>query len=269
MQARVIAFLFTLTLLFSACSEYGKVQKSKDIGLKFEKANEYYNNGEYLKAYPLLEELIVVYRGTQKAEKLYYMLAYSDYHLEDYLLAAFHFKQFTKNYPTSKYAEECLFMAAICHYKNSPNYSLDQTDTYKAMSELQLFLNQYPKSARIDTCNILMDNLRGKLQKKFYEISHQYYHTRNYKAAIVSFGNLLKDYPGTQYREDANYYIVRSHYELAVNSILSKKAERLENAINAYVKFVDAFPDSRRLKEVENLYEIMLREKEKLNNTNS
>ena len=58
-------------------------------------------------------------------------------------MAAFYFKNFVRTYPTSKYAEESMFTAAYCYYLNSPAFSLDQSSTYKAIDELQLFANRY------------------------------------------------------------------------------------------------------------------------------
>ena len=48
---------------------------------------------------------------------------------------------------------------------------LDQTNTYDALKELQLFINTYPNSSRIPECNDLIDKLRTKLEYKDYQDS--------------------------------------------------------------------------------------------------
>ena len=75
-----IIYLFTLVLL-SACSEYSRVLKSADNEYKFDKALAYFNEGEHNKSLPLFEDLISVYRGTQKSEQIYYYYAVSYTHL--------------------------------------------------------------------------------------------------------------------------------------------------------------------------------------------
>lgn len=250
-------------LIFAACGEYNKVLKSKDLDYKHEKAVEYYNEGEYLKSMPLFEELLTLWRGMNKAEKVYYMYAMAHYKINDYYLAGYYFRQFTKTYPGSQYSEECAFLAALCHYKNSPKYSLDQDNTYRAIEELQIFVNRYPTSGRVDTCNTLIDNLRGKLEEKSYESARLYYKTENYKAAVVAFNNVLKDYPNSTYKEDILYLVMKSNYMLAMNSISSKKEQRLRETINSYRKFVDAFGESRYRREAENLHGDVERELEK------
>ncbi|PCJ88082.1 MAG: outer membrane protein assembly factor BamD [Flavobacteriales bacterium] len=260
------ACLIILIGAFFTTCQYRQILKSGNLDLKYEAAINYYENGDYYKAYPLLEELIAIYRGTSKAEKLFYYYAYCDYNLGDFYLANYRFKNFSKTYPNSEFAEECYFMAAYCHYRNSPKYSLDQTDTYSAINSLQLFVNRYPESKLADSCNVLVDKLRAKLERKFFEISNQYYHKRNYKAAIRSFENTLLDFPDTKYREEIMSFILKSNYELAKNSILAKKEKRFEDTIKSYVKFADSFPKSKFMKEAEAMYEDALKEKQKIEN---
>jgi len=57
---------------FTSCGEYNKVLKSTDANLKYSKGMEYYEQGRYERALPLFEELISLYRGTTKSEKIYF-----------------------------------------------------------------------------------------------------------------------------------------------------------------------------------------------------
>jgi outer membrane protein assembly factor BamD len=244
MKIRVFG-LFCMILLATSCSEYSRIQKGRDMDAKLELAIRMYDKGEYYKALPLLEELITVYRGTKKAEKTYYYYAYTNYRLGDYESAAYDFENFAKTFPGSEFAEECAFMHAYCFYQSSPDYSLDQTNTVKAINELQLFADRFPQSTKLEQCNKLIDQLRSKLELKSYEIAQMYYHMDSYKAAITSYKNLLTDFPSTNFREEALYNIVRASYELALNSIEEKKAVRFSETIVAYTEFISAYPESR------------------------
>ncbi len=251
-------------LLLNSCSDYGKLIKSKDLGLKYKRAIEYYNNEDYIKAYPLFEELITVYRGTKKAERLYYYYAYCEYYLGDYVMAGHHFKEFTRRFPTSKYTEECQFLNAFCYFKNSPISSLDQTNTIIATRELQLFANLYPGSTRLDSCNHLIDILRNKLEKKAFDNAYLYYHMRDYKSAIQDFENMIKDYPDTKYKEECMFLIIKSNYQLALKSVDAKKIARLDNTIKAATKFINQNIQSQYLDEVRNIQAKAMKLKEDL-----
>lgn len=246
----VYFLIFFAVIQLLGCSKYQKTLKGPDNEKKYSMAMEYYEKGDYLRALQLFDQLIPIVRGTDKAEKLYYAYAYCYYNQEDYILASYYFKQFVKNFPSSEYAEECYFKSAYCMYLDSPRYSLDQTNTYDALKELQLFINMYPGSERREECNQLIDNLRYKLQTKAFEIAKMYYKMEDFVAAITSFENILKDFPDTEYKEEILYYMINSYYRYAALSVLSKKKERYQSTIEAYERFITFFPDSKYQKEV-------------------
>jgi outer membrane protein assembly factor BamD len=242
-------FVFALLLLvFASCSEYNKVLKSTDINYKYEKAIEYFNKEQYYKSLPLLEELIGLTRGTQLAENVQYYYARSQYGGKDFYMANYYLKTFTKTFSNSTRAEECQFLAAECSYQLSPSYSLDQTDTYNAINEYQLFLDKYPYSNLRDSANHQIERLNGKLERKDYEIAYQYAKTLRFKAAASAFKEFLKQYPSSQYKEEAMYQIVRCNYLLAEGSIEEKKLERMRATSESYLNFASAFPESKWLK---------------------
>jgi outer membrane protein assembly factor BamD len=257
-------FLLILLVSCIACNDFKKLQKSNDLDKKYEMAIKYYEKKDFLKSSILLEELITLYRGTPRAEKIFYYYAYTSYELGDYTMAAYQFKSFVKNFPNSQYTEECAYMNAYCYYLNSPHYSLDQGDTYKAINEFQLFVNQYPNSTRIEESNKMIDKLRAKLEKKAYESAKQYYYIRDYQAAIISFGNILKDFPNSEQKDEMNFLILKSSYLLAINSIEAKKKDRIQQTIDTYLKFVDSFPQSKYISDAQGIYDGALRLKEKL-----
>ncbi len=249
----IFILLFTC-IISTSCSDYQKVLKSNDYARKYELAKKLYDKKDYQKAYPLLEELVSVKRGTSEAEDIYYYYCYCNYYLDDLISASYHFAQFAKTYPSSKRTEEMAYMNAYCYYLGSPAPSLDQSNSYRAIEELQLFINQYPNSTRIEECNTLIDKLRAKLEIKAYETAMLYYKMSDYKAAIIAMQNTIKDFPMTTYKEELLFLICKSNYELAENSIDSKKYERYKSTIDAYFTFIDKFATGKYAKEAESIH---------------
>ena len=136
-------------------------------------------------------------------------------------------------------------MSAFSYYKLARVHSLDQKETSDAVDKLQEFINRYPNSERMSSANDLVQELRIKLEFKAFEIAKQYNTIRDYKSAIIVLDDFISDYPGTPYREDALYYLLDSSYELAINSIDSKKLERLKNAKNVYDELLEVYPESK------------------------
>jgi outer membrane protein assembly factor BamD len=243
-----------LIVLLSSCSDYQKLLKSSDYELKYTKALEYFQKKDYNRSQTLLEELLTVYRGTEKAEEVSYRYAYTYYHQQDFVMAGYYFGNFVKSFPYSKYAEECAFMIAYCYYEDSPASSLDQANTRKAIEELQVFINQHPGSERVAECNKLIDELRDKLVKKSFDSASLYFKLGDYKAAITALNNGIKEYPDTRYREELLFLVLKSSYELARNSLPNLKKERFENTIAAFQTLREEYPESKHLKEAERIY---------------
>ena len=150
-------------LLSSACkSEFEKIRASGDVQLLYEKAVSYYEDGQYQRAQTLFELIINNLRGKVEAEKIYFYYAYTHYHLQKYVLAAYYFKNFTNTFPNSQYREEADFMKGYSNYQLSPSYRLDQSYTQDAINDFQLFVNTYPTSERVNECNRLIDECRAK-----------------------------------------------------------------------------------------------------------
>lgn len=225
---------FLLIALLASCSEYQKAIKSEDVAVKLAAATHKYEEGKYNKAIRLFEQIAPAYRGKPDAENMFYMFAQSYYKTKQYYLAGYQFESFVSLYPKSKNAEEASFLGAKSYSELSPSYSLDQTDTDKAITKMQDFINKYPNSQYLTEANAVTKELQLKLEKKAFEIAKQYNTISDYKAAIKVFDNFLADFPGTIYKEKALYYKLDSNYKLAINSIPSKMEERLIDAKAAY-----------------------------------
>lgn len=272
MKTRKIGLiLILLSLLFSGCGDYNKILKSTDYEFKYKKAIEYYDDGEYVRAGTLLQELVNIYRGTSRADRIYYYYAKSLIGQKDYLMAGHYFNTLIKEFPTSDYVEESQFMAGYCAYLLSPKPRLDQSVTAEAIDALQLYINLYPFSDRVDEASRLIDELQNKLVYKSYLNAKLYFDFENYKAAVVALANSLNDYPDSQYREELMFMLLKSKYLLAVNSVADKQEQRLSSALDEYFTFIDEFPESDHQREVEKFYETtaeMLNYKEEQSNTN-
>jgi outer membrane protein assembly factor BamD len=226
--------ILLILVVFSSCSEFQKALKSEDIAVKFDVATKQYEKGKYEKAIRLFEQIAPSYRGKPQAEKMFFMYAQSFYKTKQFYSAGYQFESFVSSYPKSQKIEEASYLGAICFSKLSPTYSLDQVDTYKAIDKFQNFIDAFPNSQYLSEANIIVKQLREKLEKKAFEIAKQYNTISDFKASLVALDNFIIDFPGTIYKEQALYYKFDSTYKLAINSVPSKMEERLKSAKNAY-----------------------------------
>ncbi len=250
-----IAGILLFFILVQSCSQYQRLLKSDDFQLKYEKAIEYYEDGDYGRAITLFADVIPIYRGTAEAKTINYYFALAHFHNREYTLASHYLKSFVNAFPQSEHAEEFLFLSAYCQYLESPRYSLDQTNTRQAIRELQSFINRYPGSDRVHDANELIDELRFKLEKKRFKTGQMYYNISDYLAAATTFETLIKDYPDTKYREEAMYLTIKAYYEFAYNSIPQRQEERYEDVVSSYNQFLRRYPESDYLSDATRMKE--------------
>ena len=186
-----------LLFLVSGCSDYQKALKSEDAGVKNKLAQSLYEDGKYRKAAQLYEQLKVSYRGKPQAERIIFFYANALLETKNYILAAYEFETFVKAYPKSQKADEAYFLMAHACYMTSPNFSLDQTDTYEALDKLQEFINRYPESERMERANAMVQELRIKTERKGFETAKQYHTIRDYKAAMKALDNFIASFTFT------------------------------------------------------------------------
>jgi outer membrane protein assembly factor BamD len=227
--------------------------KNGTMDEKYEEAMKLYAEKDYSRALQLFDQLVGVMRATDKAQKIYYTYAYCYYNQKDYTMASYYFKRYATNFPNTTESEECVFMGAYCNYLQSPNYMLDQTTTYEAIKELQLFTNMYPMSKRVSECNDLIDKLREKLEMKDFRIAKMYYRMDDYSAAIQILGNILKEFPETPHKEEVLFLIFKAYHNFAKESVEDKKKDRHQKTLVSYEEFVAQYPESQFLEEAKGL----------------
>ena len=251
-KVRIAFFVLIIIALASGCDGYNRVLKSKDVDLKREKAKEYYNEGKYYKALPLLDELISIYRGQPELEDIYYIYCYANYGQGNYISSAYHFKNFTTFYPNSDKREDAMYMVGKSYFNLAPPPELDQEYTQKALDAFQLFINTYPKSDKVADANAKMDVLHKRLEEKAYKSAMLYYKMGYYQSASVALENMIKDFPDTDKSEYVHYMIVKANYLYAKNSIPGKQQERYQRTVEAFKTFTALFPNSKYIKDASN-----------------
>lgn len=211
---------------------------------------KYYEEGEYLKAQTLFEQIVSSFKGKEEAEELYFKYAYTYYHLGQYILASYYFKNFSNTFGRSPFREEAMYMSAYSNYLLSPNFRLDQTYSRQAIDEFQTFVNTYPNSEKVQLCNDLIDELRKKLERKAIARADLYYDMSRYQAAVKSYEIVLQDYPETKEAEEIRYKMARAEYRLAKNSVYSKRKERYTDTLELVDQFLKKYPNSSYIDEV-------------------
>ncbi|MDR1227196.1 MAG: outer membrane protein assembly factor BamD [Prevotellaceae bacterium] len=258
MQSKqAISKLFLLLFgvaVFSSCNNFEKLLKNPDYGLKYREGNRYYGMKKYDKAVALYENVMPFYRNTPQDDTLTVQTARSYYHMRDYEMSEYYFNAFRRQFPRSGFIEEVDFYGAMSLFNQSQRSELDQTQTKQAIQAFNTFERKYPRSSRIDTTQLLLNELAGKLDEKAYLSAKLYYKTEHYRAAVVALKNCMKDYPESKYKEELMFLVLKSTYLHAVHSIKDKQRDRFQQAVDEYFNLASEFPVSKYKKEADKIY---------------
>lgn len=251
-----IFIVIALAIFVYSCSDYTRVVKDDDYNEKLKQAEELYSRGSFNRALVLYEQVYQRHPADEKGELSYFKLGMTYFFQKDYFMSAYYFGQFPSRFPKSNRVQDAIYHSAVSSFKTSPSHTLDQEDTEVALSELQYYVSRYPNSPRVDSCNLMMGELKQKLEDKAWEAVLMYNKMDRYNAATHSARAFLEDFPATKRKLEAAFLMMKNAYTLADKSVFSKKKERYERVIEIYDMYRDEFQMSRYIGDAMNYFEL-------------
>ena len=260
MKKSITAIALISACVMTSCGDYNKVLKSQDYSYRYEAAKEYFFSGQYNKASVVLGDMITILKGSGKAEESLYMLAMCYYGQEDWLEASSTFKKYYTTYPRGEFAELARFYTCKALYNDTPEPRLDQTSTFEAINEIQVFCEYCPNSVHKDEAQQMMFELQDKLVEKEYLSAQLYYNLgnymgNNYQSCVITAQNALQDFPYCKRREDLSYLVLQAKYKMATESVVEKREDRYRDVVDEYYAFKNEFPESKHAKEADKMFE--------------
>lgn len=137
----IIVFVFGMVLMF--CGEYNKVLKSMDYEYKYEVVKSYFGKGQNIKVVIILEELIIIMKGMDKVEELFYMLGMIYYNQGDFIIVLYYFIIYYNIYLCGVYMEQVRYFLGKVLFLDILEFCLDQLSIYKVIQELQMFMEYF------------------------------------------------------------------------------------------------------------------------------
>ncbi len=261
--------ILLITTIMISCSEYQKLLKSTDPEHKYQKAIEYFEKGDFVRAQTLLDDVTTYYKGTERSQDVLNYLARCYVGQENYNTAAEYYQAYLRNYPKGRYIVEARYMIGHCFYLESPDARLDQNETKQAIEYLTQFIDLYPESAYINQAQKELEEMYDKLAEKEYLSAKLYYNLgtylgNNYESCVIVAKNALKNYPGNAFREELAWLILQAKYQIFLNSVEDKQEERLREVEEESYNFLVEYPDTKHKKAAEKIQKDILKRLEQL-----
>lgn len=241
MRKLFLAFIALLLIIWGCGASRDLSDLSPDERLQY--ALNLYNDEDYQDAATEFEAILLQYPGSIYVDDAQYYLGMCRFQRGEYILAAFEFSKLIRNMPASEFVADSQFMLAESYYQLSPNYTLDQKYTKKAIEEFQAFIDFFPLNEKVAESERKIAELNDKLARKEFTIAVIYEKMDYYTASLKYYDSVLEVYHDTQYAPQAMYRKIK----------LLMNREREDEALKEMRKFVVLYPEDKNIQEIENL----------------
>ncbi len=205
----------------------------------FKEANAELEEEDWTKAAEKFEEVDRQHPYSNEAREATLLAAYS-YHKADKLPEAVAAaRRYLTLHPGSKEAALAQHIIASSYYERINDASRDQTDTRKALVELETLVNRYPDSRYTAQAKNRIRAARDVLAASEMSVGRWYQEKAQYLAAINRFKTVVSDYPNTAHVEEALMRLTETYYALGI----------VNEAQTAAAVLGHNFPDSKWYKD--------------------
>jgi outer membrane protein assembly factor BamD len=227
-------FLMCLFLFLSGCSKDVVNLREMTPEEQFDYAKRIYDRGDYYKAKMQFTVVALNNAGSMIIDKTQYYLADSHFHLKEYIQAIAEFEKLIRSMPQSEYVDDARYKVGMCYFELSPGYALDQEYTQKALSQFQMFLDEFPESDLRPEVETRYKDCREKLAKKDFKSAELYRKMGQYSAAIIYYEHVIREFIDTSYIDDALFHKGECHI----------KTHEFEQAETAFTNLIQRYSDS-------------------------
>jgi outer membrane protein assembly factor BamD len=237
-----LLFLIVLSLYLAGCSSSVETANmTPDERLAY--AEGLYNDEDFLEALNEFQSLILQYPGNAIVDDAQYYLAMTRFKRKEYIIAAYEFSKLVRNMPASDYLQDAQYMLAECYYQLSPNYSLDQKYTKKAIEEFQAFIDYFPTNTKVPDAEQKISEMNDKLAHKEYNSAGIYEKMDDYTASLIYYTDVIEIYHDTKYAPLAMYDKIKILLDRNMN----------DEALSEMSKFIEKYPDDSNINNIKKL----------------
>jgi len=168
-------------------------------------------------------------------------IADSYFNKKDWLLAAESYDLYARLHPNSEKLDYAYYRAGLAYEHLLPKkVDRDQANIPEAEENFANVFRHYPSSPYSEMAQTKYDAIKGRAAKKNMYVGNFYYKFGEYRAAIPRYLEVLQDYPGLGYDEDALYYLAMAYHRLNIP----------EKAQGAAQLMQEKFPQSKKTQKV-------------------
>lgn len=105
------------------------------------------------------------------------------------------YQQVIVRYPTDAIADDAQYQIGYVRLREHQQGSYDRASSAKAREAFEDFIARYPESEKVPQARENMSTLEGGQTKGTFDIAKFYDRTKNYKAAVIYYNDVIKNQP--------------------------------------------------------------------------
>ena len=144
------------------------------------------------------------------------------------------YQRFIELFPQHERVDEAHYYMGLSFFRQMEKSDRDQSLSKKAIAEFQTLVNEFRDSQFAADARDKVAQCRRQLAQRELYVGKFYFNRGAYNAAIKRFETILKENPGSEYDDQALYYLGESLWEL----------EQKGAAKAAFERLISQFPDS-------------------------
>lgn len=219
--ARGVLLLAALFLCLEGCAIYDKLygppprrEAAQSDQALLRSAEADIQRKRYEGARKNLQRLMNQYPDSELIVSARLTLAKALYLDKKYEEARTEYQRFLELHPQSERADEAHYYLGMTYFRMADTPDRDQTATQKALEEFDILLKQMPDSPFVPDAQQRAVTARKKLAEKEVYVAVFYFSRENYAAAAARAAGALQRYPGSEFEDQALYYLGESLWRL-------------------------------------------------------
>jgi outer membrane protein assembly factor BamD len=240
------AVLLGLSMQLTGCSSFSgmfaeseKKVEERPADVLYQEGDAAVKKGDYTKAAERFEEVDRQHPYSREAKESMLMAAFAYQKAGKLPEAVAAARRYLTLHPGSKEAALAQHIIATAYYERINDASRDQSDTKKAVVELETLVSRYPDSRYAEEARKRIRLSRDVLAASEMNVGRWYQKKGQYLAAINRFRVVVTEYQNTAHVEEALARLVESYYALGV----------VNEAQTAAAVLGHNFPDSKWYKD--------------------
>ncbi|MFO1462935.1 MAG: outer membrane protein assembly factor BamD [bacterium] len=160
---------------------------------------------------------------------------------KDWVLAAETYNLYTRLHPTSEKLDYAYYRAGLAYEKQLPkSIDRDLSSMNGAEENFAMVYRRFPTSPYAEMAKAKYDEIRGRGAKKDMYVGKFYFKSGQYRAAIPRFLEVLQEFPGLGYDEEALERTAIAFHRLGDTAKAQGAAQLMQ----------EKFPNSKRTQKV-------------------